>query len=371
MNTKKENPFIGLDPTDVLEITKALVDFPSVSLQEAEICDALQEWLTQIRNDAVFTRLSNSLIVQVNQSENNSELPVILAGHLDTVPPTLFEDQNNDKARLVDGKLFGLGTADMKSGVAVMIALLSDISIPATFIFYEAEEIAEKYSGLRLIVEQAPELVQAKWAILLEPTDGQLEMGCQGALTAHARFFGKKAHSARPWMGENAIHKCSKTLEKVVAESKSLVKVEVEGLTYSPTLQATLIQGGVAANVIPDFIDLTVNHRFSPDVTEDQAKAYVSEICQEADEIEVSSISGGAVPAMEHPLVSFATSKGRTLVPKVGWTDVARFYKLGVSAVNCGPGDATLCHTPGEYVELSKLQDTFEFLKDFIGTQSS
>ncbi len=368
MNSETINPFLGLDPKDVLRVTSSLVDFPSFSRQEKELCDSLQEWIGNYRSDAVFTRISNTLIVQVNKVEDKfSELPILLAGHLDTVPCAQFEGQTNDKARLVGDKLYGLGTADMKSGVAVMLALLADISVPATFVFYEAEEIAEKYNGLRLVAEENPDLIKAKWAILLEPTNGQLEMGCQGALTAHARFFGKKAHSARPWMGDNAIHKCVKVLDRAVQESKAQVEVEVEGLTYTPTVQVTMIEGGVAANVIPDVIDITINHRFAPDVSEADASEFIVDICKGADEVEITSISAGAVPAMEHPLVDFAKSKGRTLVPKVAWTDVARFYKLGVLAVNCGPGDPTLCHTPHEHIEVSKLQETYKFLTEFIG----
>lgn len=371
MNSKTANPFFDIDPTDVFEVTKALVDFPSLSRDESALCDALHEWIAELRSDAKFTRISNTLIVQLNQSELvDGDLPVLLAGHLDTVPAAQFDGHINDKARLIGNKLYGLGTSDMKSGLAVMIALIPDISLSSTFVFYEAEEISEIYNGLKFVVEQAPELVKAKWAILLEPTNGQLEMGCQGALTAHARFFGKKAHSARPWMGENAIHKGAQVLERASKAAQSLVEVEVEGLTYPPTLQVTMISGGVAANVIPDELDITINHRFAPDVRPESAITYMHEICEGADEVEVTSIAPGAIPAMTHPLVDFAKSKGRALIPKVAWTDVARFYALGVPAVNCGPGDANLCHTPGEHVEVSKLQDTYEFLKEFIEGQS-
>ena len=361
------NPFLELDARDVLSVTRALIDCESVSKHEENLCDNLQEWLGSLRPDATLTRLQNNLIVQVNHGTGKK--PILLAGHIDTVPPAEFEGASNHKSRIVDDTLYGLGSADMKSGVAVMIALLADIKISSTFVFYECEEIAEEFNGLRYIVNNSPELLEASWAILLEPTDSQLEMGCQGSLTAKARFVGKRAHSARPWMGINAIHKASKVLARAVEESEAQPKVEIEGLTYTPALQVTLIEGGVAANVIPDSSVVTVNHRFAPDTSPEKAQAYVvDQVCAGADEVSITSIAGGAMPAMDHPLVAFARENGRQLVPKIGWTDVARFYWLDIPAVNCGPGDALLCHRADEHIKIEKLNETFEFLHDFIAT---
>ncbi|MFN8015624.1 MAG: succinyl-diaminopimelate desuccinylase [Acidimicrobiia bacterium] len=357
------NPFLTLNPQDTLEVLKALIATESYSHNEDTLCSFLQQWIPQIRPDAHLTRISNTLVVQVN---TDADSPVILAGHIDTVPSAHFNGELNDRPIQEGDLLYGLGAADMKSGVAVMISLLKTIKVNATFIFYEAEEVAEKFNGLLLVLNEKPELMRGKWAILLEPTNGQLEMGCQGAITVKASFHGKRAHSARPWMGENAIHKSLKVQENVQKELQSQQEVEIEGLTYSPTLQITKASGGVAANVIPDLFELTINHRFTPDIKPDQATAYINQICDGADSIEVVSIAGGAVPAVDHPLVAFAKSRGRKLVPKVAWTDVARFYNLNIPAVNCGPGDATLCHTPGEHIEISKLQDTYDFLNEFI-----
>ncbi|HMS25156.1 MAG TPA: succinyl-diaminopimelate desuccinylase [Acidimicrobiia bacterium] len=361
------NPFLSLDPTNVLEVTKALINTESLSRSEDALCSALHEWIAQLRPDARMTRLSNTLIVHIG--DHDADFPVVLAGHLDTVPAAQYEGALNNVARVVDEKLFGLGSADMKSGVAVMIALLSDISIASTFVFYEAEEIADKYNGLRLIVEQRPELVAGKWAILLEPTNGGLEMGCQGALTVKASFAGQRAHSARPWMGVNAIHKSIQTLAGAIEASTVQSELEVEGLRYTSTLQITMIEGGVAANVIPDVCDVTINHRYTPDVSPDEAENYLRELCSDADEVTVGSNSAGAMPAFDHPLVAFAKEQGREIVPKVAWTDVARFYALGIPAVNCGPGDAELCHRADEHIVISKLDETYKFLKSFIDTQ--
>lgn len=258
----------------------------------------------------------------------------------------------------------------MKSGVAIMIALLADISVPSTFVFYEAEEIADKYNGLRLIKETRPELLSGKWAILLEPTNSQLEMGCQGAITVEARFKGVRAHSARPWMGENAIHKSMELLARASKLSQSQQEVQINGLTFTPALQVTKLNAGIAANIIPDNCDIMINHRYSPDVTALGAERYMREIvCSGADDVLVISNTAGALPAMDHPLVAYAQQAGREVVPKVAWTDVARFFELGIPALNCGPGDPKLCHRADEHIVISQLDETFQFLKDFLTTQ--
>lgn len=359
-----KNPFLALDPSNLLELTSALVDCPSLSREEEVICNHLQEWIEQLRPDARITRVSNTLVVHIG---DHSQSPVVFAGHIDTVVPAEFEDQLNNSARIVGDKLFGLGTADMKSGIAVMIALLSEINIASTFIFYEAEEIADKYNGLRLLAEEHPELIQGKWAILMEPTNGGLEMGCQGAITTIARFNGQQAHSARPWMGINAIHKAVDTIVKAKEASANQEHLEVEDLAYNSTLQVTMIAGGVAPNIIPGSCDVTINHRYIPSTSPEEAEKYVRELCSDADEIIVTSNAAGAMPAFNHPLVSFAKEKGRVIEPKVAWTDVARFYALNIPAVNCGPGDATMCHRPDEHITISKLDDTHNFLKEFLG----
>ncbi len=357
------NPFLTLDPRNLLEVTCALVNHPSLTRDEEAICNNLEEFFAELRPDARITRLSNSLVVRVGPPD---VAPVIFAGHTDTVVPAEFEGNLNNSARVVGDKLFGLGTADMKSGIAVMIALLADIEIASTFIFYEAEEGPDIYNGLRLLVEQQPEHLRGSWAILLEPTNGGLEMGCQGAITVTARFNGQQAHSARPWMGINAIHKAIDTIDAVKAASTDQAQLEVEGLIYSSTLQITKIGGGVAANIIPGSCDVTINHRYIPSTSPEAAEKYIRELCCDADEITIPSNSPGAMPAFDHPLVAFAKEKGRVIEPKVAWTDVARFYELGVPAINCGPGDPTMCHRADEYITIDKLTEAYTFLKDFL-----
>lgn len=361
------NPLFDIDTNDILGLTRALVDIESVSKNEENLCNLIQEWVEKIRPDAKVTRARNNLVVQIGDQINDK--PIILAGHIDTVPPATTNGVSNQASRIEGDFLVGLGASDMKSGVATMISIIADIQISSTFIFYECEEIAEEFSGLRYLATEHSDLLDGKWAILLEPTNGQLEMGCQGSLNVEATFTGVRAHSARPWMGENAIHKAAKTLENGVRESTNQPEVDLDGLIYTPALQVTAIEGGVAKNIIPDQCIININHRFSPDVSADAAQKYVFEtICDGADKLDVKSIAAGAIPAMDHPIVEYATKNGRQLVPKIGWTDVARFYELGIPAVNCGPGDPLMCHRADENVEISKLIDGYEFLRDFIKT---
>lgn len=359
------NPFIGIDPRDLVSLTSALIDVPSVSLDEDLICSLLIEYVEHTRNDAKIIRVNNSFVAQINVTPGAE--PVIFAGHLDTVPVAIFEGQENSKARIIGDKLFGVGASDMKSGVAIMLALIAEIDIPSTFVFYEAEEIQADLSGLLKIQKFDPKLLQGQWAILLEPTNAELELGCQGTVSVKAIFNGKRAHSARPWMGENAIHKSAKTLAKAVESSESQPKLEVQGLTYSATLQVTTMSAGIARNVIPDRCEFVINHRYTPDVSAKEAQDYVvNEICSDADEIEIVDNTPGAMPALDHPLVAFAREQNREVLAKVAWTDVARFYEFGVGALNCGPGDATYAHRADEHIEIIKLEETYEFLKSFL-----
>ena len=359
------NPFLTLTATDILSVTQALINVESESKNEENLCDLLEEWIGNIRPDSKIRRVRNNLVVQIG--DQDTDTPGIFAGHIDTVPAASNDGISNQSWHIDGERLYGLGSSDMKSGVAIMIALLSIIESSSTFVFYECEEIAEEFSGLKYLVENYPELLDAKWAVLLEPTDGQLELGCQGSVTVKAIFNGKRAHSARPWMGENAIQKSINVLDRALKESQSQPKVEIEGLTYTPALQITMIDGGTSGNVIPDRCVATINHRFSPDVSADQAKSYlIHEVCEGADEVEISSIFGGAMPEVNHPLVQFGLAEGRELVPKIGWTDVARFASMGIPAVNCGPGDATLAHMSDEHIEISKLNETYELLKKFV-----
>ena len=263
--------------------------------------------------------------------------------------------------------MYGRGTCDMKGGVAVALKLAHGVTSPnrdVTYVFYDGEEIAAVHNGLRRIAEERPDLVEADFAILMEPSDGVVEAGCQGTLRAEVRTSGVRAHSARSWHGRNAIHAAAPVLARL-AEHQAR-EVDVDGLTYHEGLNAVAISGGVASNVIPDECTVTVNYRFAPDRDEAQAEAYVREVFAGFDVVLTDS-APGARPGLDAPLPSaFAAAVGGEPRAKLGWTDVARFGPLGVPAVNLGPGDPNLAHKPEEHVSCAQIREVEAALVRFL-----
>ena len=361
-----QNPLLDVDPNDLISLVTTLVDIPSVSQEEKLICDYIEEYIHKIRPDVNIVRYENSFVVQV-EYDSNSELPIIFAGHTDTVPPS----ENGDSARpsRIDGDLlYGLGSSDMKSGLAVMLKLLSHIKVKSTFIFYEGEEIEDEFNGLRKLADEKPELLIGKWAILLEPTDGQLELGCQGNLNANIIFKGVAAHSARPHLGKNAIFASVDTLAKIKDFSQSIQETEINNLLFKESLQITLIKGGQARNILPDSIAFNINYRYLPTKSVDEIRTFIQDLCCEADEVNILGIYPGAIPAYDHPLVEIAKSKGLSILPKVAWTDVARFFALGIPALNCGPGLVEMCHRADEHLSIKLLNSTYELLNELANS---
>lgn len=345
---------------DLLGLTAELVAIPSVSLSEAALADAVEARLAAADGLAV-ERAGDNVVAR---TERGAERRVVLAGHLDTVPAA-----GNEEPRMDGDALAGLGAADMKGGLAVMLALAGEVTASArhdlTFVFYAGEEVAEEHNGLRHLFAERPSLVEGDLAVLLEPTDGVVEAGCQGTLRLQATFRGARAHTARPWRGENAIHKAAAVLHRV-AEFEAPV-VEVDGLAYREALQVVYVEGGVAGNVVPDECLVVVNRRFAPARTFDQAVEEVRAILHGADEVAVLDGADAAPPGLGHPLVAEAVGAlGGEVRPKLGWTDVARFAAHGIPALNFGPGDAELAHTPGEYVTRASLERCYERLAAFL-----
>jgi succinyl-diaminopimelate desuccinylase len=293
---------------------------------------------------------------------------VLFGGHLDTVPAN-----GNAVPRRDGDTLHGLGTADMKGGVAIMLTLAAALAarpdaarFDATFVFYAGEEIAEEWNGLRDLFGRAPELVTGDLAIMLEPTDGWVEAGCQGTLHVRATYRGARAHSARPWMGENAIHRAAGALGRIAAGDPG--PVDVDGLEYRQALQAVRVEGGIANNVVPDACSIVVNRRFAPSVSLETAEAETRALVADADEIEILNASVAAPPNLWNPLVAeLVGSFDLGVRPKLGWTDVARFAAHGVPAVNFGPGDPTVSHTAGEFVTRESLEGCHAVLGRFLG----
>ena len=333
---------------DVATLTAALCDVESVSLREEPIADAVEAALRGIPHLEV-TRLGNTVVARTSLGRAER---VVLAGHLDTVP--LTADPVNLPTRRVDSAggevLWGRGTVDMKGGVAVMLRVAHELRAPTrdvTFVFYEAEEIDSRFNGLLHVEQQRPELVaDADFAVLLEPTSARVEGGCKGTLRAEVSTKGIAAHSARPWKGHNAIHDAAGILERLVAYEP--VTRRVDELEFREALNAVLVSGGVATNVIPDRCVVTVNYRYAPDRSEADAEAHVREVFAGFD-LDIVDNAGGARPGLHLPAArAFVEALGLPVEAKQGWTDVARFSEMGVPAVNFGPGDPNLAHMDDE-----------------------
>ena len=343
------NPLTPDVLVDPVVLTRTLVDIESVSRNEKVIADYVQDVLKQAPH-LTSDRHGNTVMARTDLGR---EQRVVLAGHLDTVPIN-----NNFPSTVVDDLIYGCGASDMKSGVALalhLVATLPDPGYDITFLFYEAEEIDSQYNGLNLVSQAHPEWLLADFAVLLEPTYGVVEAGCQGTLRALIRTSGRRAHTARAWRGVNAIHAAGPVLRRL--EDYRPRTVTIDGCTYREGLSAVRIAGGVAGNVVPDECTVEVNLRFAPDRTEKQALEHVHEVFKGFD-VELTDSAAGALPGLNAaPAREFLTAVGAEPAAKLGWTDVARFAALGIPALNYGPGDPLLAHAPDEHVEIGKIRD--------------
>jgi succinyl-diaminopimelate desuccinylase len=359
---------------DVLALTRALVDIPSVSGTEEQLADAVEAALRGLGGLEV-ERVGDAVLARTNLDRPTR---VVLAGHLDTVPIA-----DNVPSRLDEdaGLLYGCGTSDMKAGDAVMLRLAARFGVPGaepahdlTFVFYDNEEVDAALNGLGRVARERRGWLYGDLAILLEPTDGEVEAGCQGTLRAVLDVPGRRAHSARSWLGVNAIHGAAGILATLGAYRAR--EVEIDGCTYREGLNAVRIAGGVAGNVVPDECRVEVNFRYAPDRDEDAAEAHVREVFAEAIEagvhLAVVDNAGGALPGLSHPAAAaFVAAVGRPARAKLGWTDVARFAAFGIPAVNYGPGDPTLAHTREEHVLVDRLQPAEDALIAYLSGSSA
>ncbi|MGA1592504.1 MAG: succinyl-diaminopimelate desuccinylase [Candidatus Nanopelagicales bacterium] len=343
---------------NLAELTADLVDIPSVSLDEKNLADQVQSALEELSRLEV-TRIENTLIARTNFGFDNR---IVLAGHLDTVPAN-----NNQKSQTTNEAIHGLGAVDMKGGLAVMLKLLqrvSEFKKDVTFLFYEAEEIESKYNGLEKISKTQAKLLEADFAILLEPTGAVLEMGCQGSVRFKLTIKGTRAHSARWWKGDNAIHKAQGVLE--IVNSYQPRSPVIDGLTFREGLQIVGISGGVAGNVIPDSVEILLNHRFAPDRDQATAIAHLRELFADF-ELEIIDVAEAApVGLNQKAIADFVKEIDLPIAPKFGWTDVARFSKLNIPAINFGPGDPHLAHHPDEMVPIADLELVYQRLISWL-----
>ncbi|MER6911504.1 succinyl-diaminopimelate desuccinylase [Streptomyces sp. NPDC000594] len=356
-------PHNELDLTlDGPALTAALVDFPSVSGEEKPLADAIERALRALPHLRV-DRHGNNVVARTDLGRAER---VVLAGHIDTVPIA-----DNVPSRLdAEGVLWGCGTSDMKSGVAVQLRIAATVPAPnrdLTFVFYDNEEVAADLNGLGHVAAAHPDWLAGDFAVLLEPSDGEVEGGCQGTLRVRLRTAGERAHSARSWMGSNAIHGAAPVLARLAAYEPR--RPVIDGLEYREGLNAVRIEGGVAGNVIPDECVVVVNYRYAPDRSEAEALAHVREVFADCrvEEITVEDHSGAALPGLGHPAAAaFMKAVGGSARPKFGWTDVARFSALGVPAVNYGPGDPLYAHKRDEHVVVERITHCETRLREWL-----
>ena len=360
---------------DVALLTAAIMDINSVSGNEKELADAVEASLLAVPQLSVL-RDGDSIIAR---TELGHPERVILAGHLDTVPLPLAADAKGtvpsswESGVPGEGILYGRGATDMKGGVAVQLALAAtmfdDGASPKrdiTFVFYDHEEVEAVKSGLGRLVRNHGHLLHGDFAILLEPTDGTVEGGCNGTSRFEVTTVGEAAHSARAWMGSNAIHAAAPVLARLAGYQPQTITVD--GLEYRESLNAVKINGGTAGNVIPDRCVVEINYRFAPDKNPDQAEAVVRELL-EGFEVVRTDAAAGARPGLHHPAAaSFVAAVGAEPKPKYGWTDVARFSELGIPAVNFGPGDALLAHKDNEHVHADAIRTCLAALRRWRAT---
>jgi succinyl-diaminopimelate desuccinylase len=344
-------PALDLSATSA-DLTRTICDIPSVSGDETTLADLIFEAVSSLPHLEVY-REGDTIVASTAQGRAQR---VAIAGHIDTVPINANVPTRDIE---IDGEphIWGRGTVDMKAGVAVQLKLAAELTAPRvdiTWMWYDHEEVDADLNGLTRLSRDRPDLFAADFAILGEPSNGQVEGGCNGNLRAIVRTHGVRSHSARAWIGENAIHKAAPVLARL-AEYRPQ-DIPVEGLVYREGLNAVRIGGGVAGNVIPDLCEVEVNYRFAPSRTAEAASQHVRDVFTGFD-VEIVDLAAGARPGLDAPLAQeFVAAVGAEPRPKYGWTDVARFSALGVPAVNYGPGDPHLAHHDEERVPVAQIE---------------
>ncbi len=339
--------------TDLLALTAELVDTPSESFAEGPLVDRLHEELSSLAHLDV-TRVGDNLVAR---TELGRPRRLILAGHTDTVPAN-----GNAGARIDGDTLWGLGSVDMKGGLAVFLQLARTVAEPTvdlSYVFYAREEVAQEHNGLNELRAERPDLLAADCAIVGEPTGGWIEAGCQGTLRIQVHLAGARAHTARPWMGRNAVHRLAPILAALDAYQARAPTID--GCEYREAVQAVSVEGGVAGNVVPDAAVLRIHHRYAPDRSADEAETWLRDLLaphlDDSDRIVVEDRSPACPPSLADPLLArLAADERISIRAKLGWTDVARFAQLGVPATNFGPGDPTLAHRADEHLERASIE---------------
>ncbi len=348
-----------------VDLTRAICDIPSVSGDETTLADAIEEAISAYPHLEVI-RHGNTIVARTDLGRAQR---VAIAGHIDTVP---INGNVPTKDIEIDGVayLWGRGTVDMKSGTAVQLKLAAELTEPSvdiTWMWYDNEEVEASKNGLALLAAVRPDLFRADFAILGEPSNGEVEGGCNGTMRAIVRTTGVRAHAARAWIGENAIHRAAPILARL-AEYRAK-EIAVDGLLYRESMSAVRITGGVAGNVIPDACEVEVNYRFAPSKSAADAEAHIRNLLAGFD-VEITDAAEGARPGLDAPIArDFVAAVGAEPRPKYGWTDVARFSALGIPAVNYGPGDPHLAHHDEERVPLAQIDAVERGLRAWLSSR--
>jgi len=348
---------------DLLALTAELVDVAAPSRHEAALVDLIETRLRTAPHLEV-TRVGDNVVARTRLGR---PWRLVFGGHTDTVPA-----DGNDRARMDGDRLHGLGSADMKGGLAVMLRLALEVAEPTvdcTYVFYAREEVRAAESGLGELFAARPDLLEGDAVLLGEPTSGALEAGCQGTMRLRVVLTGARAHTARPWMGRNAVHRLAGLLGALDAYQER--RPVIDGCEFREALLAVSVEGGVAGNVVPDEAVLVLNHRFAPDRTPAEAEAHVRDVLspwlEPGDRIDVTESVAGAAPSHTHPLIATLVARHALEVrAKLGWTDVARFAERGVPAANFGPGDAFVAHTRDEYLDRAHLEAVWQASLDLV-----
>lgn len=344
---------------DVVDLLRALVDLESVSGNERAIADAVEAALSAY--DHLKVERDGDLVLA--RTELDRDERIVIAGHLDTVPlagnlPSWTTGEGDDLL------VWGRGSCDMKGGLAVQLAAAATLSAPnrdISWIFYDNEEVAEEFNGLARIARTRPDWLAGSFAVLGEPSNAGIEGGCQGTLRVRITLAGVAAHSARAWMGSNAIHAAAPLLTRLAGYEPR--QIEVDGLVYREGLNAIKIAGGIAGNVIPDRCEVELNYRFAPDKSVAEALEYLREDVLVGFELEVVDAAAGARPGLDQPAAAaFVAAVGAEPTAKFGWTDVARFAAMGVPAVNFGPGNPSKAHADDEFCPAAELMSCYQAL---------
>ena len=351
---------MSLDPHgDLITLFRDVVDIESVSGNERALADAVERALRPCAHLDVL-RDGDTVIARTNLGRAER---IVIAGHLDTVPVA-----DNLPSWVEGERVYGRGTCDMKGGVAVMLAVAVTLTRPAhdlTWIFYDHEEVDSAANALTRIAATRPDLLAGAFAVPMEPSNARVEGGCQGTLRFTVTTRGKAAHSARSWMGHNAIHGAADVLARLQAHVPE--QPEIEGLRYHEGLNAVAISGGIAGNVIPDACTISINYRFAPHRGVEQAKQYCRDVLAGYDLTFVDAMAG-ARPGLDRPAAAaFVAAVGGDPSPKLGWTDVARFSELGVPAVNFGPGNPEKAHADDEFCPIVDLYTCRDALLRWLG----